>query len=849
MVNRSRSRKRLSLSMKLNLWIMVAFSMMILWGIFLVRERLLQNAQQMGTSLAESYAREEENRLAFYKVLMEMGVQHIDEQVSEGADNQDIQAWLSGYFELLKENFSQEVMNPYAVIGGKLLGSALGEEGEDYDFYSAQWYQLAMEADSKAVLTDVYENPDTGKKMITIAQKSKLTDNILAFDIPLDKLHIVHCGDNRLPQGSSYYLFDGNRQLIYYVSGFNASQQEVAVYAKHLLEGIDAGKFSAYNAIVKDLAGNARGVYYCNMENGWTSVLTIPINQILLGEVDGFMILLSSLFLGLFLIMAAVVVRSAVNERKMFRISEAMQTLGDAYYAIYRVNFAKETYEMIKAAPDMREKVGKRGDYGALLRELKNLVDGKVYEEFSSSFSCESIRRLIQERITDFGGDYQRRFGEVYKWVNIRVIYNEVLGPDEVIFCFREVDAEKKRQLDQQLLLETSLESAQKNMKSRNLFFSSISHDMRTPLNAVIGLAELAKRSAGDANKVQEYAEKIGQSGQQLLTLINDILDMSKLEQSGESVLDYRPMDLCRCVEDGISIFTDQAREEEKKLELHFDVRDPMVLCDPFRITQILNNLVSNAIKYSFPGAEIQVGLRQLSAEAGGMIPYQLTVRDTGIGMSKEFLERIFEPFTRETVFAPTKIKGTGLGMPIVKALVGQMNGEITVESYLGEGSLFTVTLPLAAAEQVTALERKDGDSGKPDLTGKVLLLAEDNEINMEIATAFLEDMGARVVQAWNGREAVERFAASEPGELGAILMDMQMPELDGCGASREIRAMKRPDAAKIPIIAVTANTFAEDMERIREAGMNGYISKPLEVDKLQKVLEGCLRQGKDGEG
>lgn len=834
-MKRSKSRQRLGPSMKLNIWMMAAFFVMILWGIFLVRERLLQNSQQMGTSLAESYAKEEESRLAVYKTLLELGIQYIDEQVSEGADSREIQSWLSGYFEHLKEAFNEEIINPYAVVDGHILGATFWEGDQGYDFYRTQWYQRAVEADGEAAFTDVYVDAVTGKKTITVAQQSGVTDNVLAFDIRLDRIHLDY-GNDRMPCGSSYYLFDGNRQLIYYASGFNASAKDIAAYAERLLEGIEKGDFSAYNAMVKDLKGKSRGVYYCNMENGWTSVLTVPINQILLGEVNGFMILLSSLFLGLFLIMVAVVARSAVNERKMARISEAMQTLGDIYYAIYRVNFTKGTYETIKTLPDMEQKVGKGGSYEALMSEIKKVVDEAVWEEFSSSFSCGHIRSLIQDKVTDFGGDYRRKFGDAWRWVNIRVIYNEVLGQDEVIFCFREADAEKKGQMDQRLLLETALETARKNMKERNLFFSSVSHDMRTPLNAVIGLAELAKRSADEPEKVREYLGKIGQSGRQLLTLINDILDMSKLEQSGESALDYKPMDLCQCVEDGVSIFTDQAGAEGKKLELCMDVRERMVMCDPFRLTQILNNLVSNALKYSSSGAGIWVELCQLPPEGGEQNRYRLTVRDTGIGMSQEFLERIFEPFTRETVFAPARITGTGLGMPIVKALVSQMDGEITVESRLGEGSTFTVMLPLTAAAQEAA-PKKEGGAG-PDLRGKKLLLAEDNEINMEITAEFLAQMGAEVVQAWDGQEAVERFAASAPGELSAILMDMQMPRLDGCGASRAIRAMERPDAAKIPIIAVTANAFAEDIERIREAGMNGHVTKPLEIEKLQRALE-----------
>ena len=305
-------------------------------------------------------------------------------------------------------------------------------------------------------------------------------------------------------------------------------------------------------------------------------------------------------------------------------------------------------------------------------------------------------------------------------------------------------------------------------------------------------------------------------------------------------------MNLKTCVEESASLFLQQARREDKVLNITAELENPLVYCDHFRLNQILNNLISNAFKYSTKGSVIQVELRQIDTQSNHG-KYQIQVKDTGIGMSQEFLEKIFEPFARETTFAPTKVSGTGLGMPIVKSLVQQLSGEITVQSTLGKGTCITIILPLQIAEAESNETQESQASGSQaktsDLTGLRVLIAEDNDINMEIATEFLTMLGAEVIQAWNGKEAVDIFRTLDPGSVDVILMDMQMPEMDGCTASRAIRSLNRKDAARIPIIAVTANAFAEDIARTKEAGMNAHIAKPMDFNLLVQILNQVREQ------
>ena len=269
-------------------------------------------------------------------------------------------------------------------------------------------------------------------------------------------------------------------------------------------------------------------------------------------------------------------------------------------------------------------------------------------------------------------------------------------------------------------------------------------------------------------------------------------------------------------------------------------MENPCVIGDAFRLGQVFNNLISNAVKYTLPGGTIRILLREVSVGTK-LNKYQVTVSDTGIGMSESFLEHIFEPFARETAFSTRRVVGTGLGMPIVKSLVQQMSGEIAVESTPGVGSTFIVTLPLQPAEPEQPADDNPATPELPDLTGMTVLVAEDNEINMEIAREYLDMMGADSIPAWNGREAVDLFASLEMGSVDVILMDMQMPEMDGCEACEAIRALDREDARTVPIIAVTANAFAEDITRTTAAGMNGHISKPIDFGALGETLRDAL--------
>ena len=824
----------------LNIVFLLFFAVLTIFSLYMMREKLLQNAQQFGTSLTQNYAAEEQNHIDTYSAMMKLGTQYLDQMTENHASEQQIQTWIENFFSKMPQVLEDNSVDLYAIVGGRIVAANPWDGDDSYDFRQTDWYRMAMDANGEVAFTAAYQDVITGKQVITIAQKARNSDNMLMFDVFPEDFHTADDMQS-LPEGSSYYLCDQAGTLLYAHEAIAHEEEQLQPYVNGLVQRIQEGSLDPYDATITGPDGNPCGVYYYQMSNGWITILTIPFRTVLreLTGIYRLFLLLSSLFL-----IAAVLlsIRDYHLNRKMRRTDDTVRALGNLYYAIYRVNYKTGMYEVVKCANDTRQKISATGRYSDLLHTIQEVVTRSTYEEFASSFSLENIQQLVHDQVTEFGGDYLRRFENGERWVNVSILFDKAFAQDEVVLAFREVNREKTRQLKQLELLQNALESSHRSEADKNAFFSNMSHDMRTPLNAIIGLSELAQHNLDDQSKLKTLLEKILFSGQQLLHLVNDVLEISRMEQ-GHISLDYHPIDLQQCVDDCVEIFRHQAKKEEKNLSLACDLHHRMVLGDASRISQILNNLLSNAFKYSEPGASITVRLTENSSDKHSS--YELSVQDTGIGMSQEFLTHVFEPYARETRFSARSVVGTGLGMAIVHSLVKRMDGEIRVASELGQGSTFTVTLPLQAItepEDADCTEHVElpmqTESSAFDLRGKKLLIAEDNEINMEIATEILSMNGVQVVQAWDGKQAVEIFSASQPHEFDAILMDMQMPNMNGCQAAQAIRTLERADAATIPIIAVTANAFPEDIAKTQAAGMNAHIVKPIDFTVLCQLLQ-----------
>ncbi len=828
----------------------ILFAVLSAVCVLLLRQDLLQNTQRMGTAVALSYAAEEQNNIAVYQTLIQIATRYIDTQTASFWNEERIQNRMEIFFNRVEGVLGKNTVDPYAVINGKIIAARPWADDDTYNVEAADWYRRAVDANGNVVFTDAYQDAITGKPVITIAQMGTQSGCVLAFDVFPENFRLT-LRTAELPEGSSYYLCDRRGTVLYSTGESTHDDEEEAEYVREILKEISLGLHDEYDSVLYDPSGVKKGVYYNELPNGWKAIITIPFHEIL-GELNR-LIAVFSLFFACFLMMTLFLsVRDWRLQHKIGRSNETVRVLGNSYYALYRVNVNDASYEIIKGSEYVLKRLPVRGDYERLLDVMREIIEPSACRDFLDSFSVENLAGLMEKKVYDFGGDFRRLFDDGYKWVNVRVLFDDTLNSGEAVLCFREVEREKVWQLQKTRLLEEALEAARRSEETQSSFFSSMSHDMRTPLNAVIGLSELAQRQTDNPGKVKELLDRIRIAGRQLLDLINDILEMSRIRH-GKVTISQQPFDLKETIEETVSIFRIQAEKNEKEFTVETDIRDSRVVGDPLRISQILNNLLSNAFKFTERGGRISFQVKQF--ETGGYSRYQFVIEDDGIGMSPEFVEKVFEPYERESRFGAESVGGTGLGMSIVKSLVTQMDGKITVKSAPGEGSRFTVTVPLEAAAPVSdtsapataAAESGKGPSAGTDEgcpgRGRRLLLAEDNAINRLMAEEMLVSAGFEMTSAENGRRALELFEESAPGTFAAVLMDMQMPVMDGCEAVRRIRALDRPDAVSVPIVAVTANAFAEDIAVTTEAGMNAHISKPIDFPALYRKLDELIGQ------
>lgn len=441
--------------------------------------------------------------------------------------------------------------------------------------------------------------------------------------------------------------------------------------------------------------------------------------------------------------------------------------------------------------------------------------------------------------------DMQSAYGMVEKTKKISVICGVIVGLVLLMIClwtyfvYRKSKEEEQKQ--KQLLLEAA-EKADAANKAKSTFLFNMSHDIRTPMNAIVGFTDIALHQNSVA-EIHDSLEKVRESSKHLLSLLNDVLDLSRIE-SGKAVFFPEPVDITKLTDDVLAIMNGLLYNRDLKFEVYRErPKNPYVLADATRIREVLTNFLSNAVKFTKDGGTVTLYISSHPGEDDKHIVARYIVKDNGIGMSEEFQKKLFKPFSQEDDRgARTQYKGTGLGMAIAKEYVEMMGGSIAVESQKGVGTTFTVEIPLELTEQ--GIHQKQEEPVHHDLTGVNVLMAEDNDLNAELAAVMLEDAGMAVTRAFDGKEAVELFKNHPQGTYDIILMDIMMPNMDGHQAAKTIRAMgtERPDAATIPIIAVSANAFAEDIKASLDSGMNGHVSKPLNMKEVTDTIAKYIR-------
>ena len=464
-------------------------------------------------------------------------------------------------------------------------------------------------------------------------------------------------------------------------------------------------------------------------------------------------------------------------------------------------------------------------DYQKTIGFTTLLMAGFILLLFAGLFYSISRRRLADQK-----AEYEKRNNEIQ------------------IQALREMQVANKKLKKAKDIATEALQTAENANKAKTDFLSNMSHDIRTPMNAIIGMTSLIRHDAGNKAKVIEYADKIDISSQHLLGIINDVLDMSKIE-AGKTVFKYTDFSILDFITELNTIFHSQIDEKNQTLTIiKENIRHEWVNGDKVHLMQIFSNLVSNAVKYTQKGGKIQFLVEECETKSSVYAKYRFLVSDNGMGMSADFKETIFDPFTRAEGSVTNKIQGTGLGMAITRNLVEAMGGTIDVESELGQGSCFEVLIDLRIAEDrsvSSTVQEEKNEQNDNIFQGMRFLCAEDHELNAEILTELLKIEGAECTICENGEEILKTFEKSAPGDYDMILMDVQMPVMNGYEATKAIRRSSHELAKKIPIIAMTANAFSEDIQHSLAAGMNAHVSKPVEM----KVLEKTIRSIKSGGG
>ena len=535
-----------------------------------------------------------------------------------------------------------------------------------------------------------------------------------------------------------------------------------------------------------------------------------------------------------------------VHKEKLREQYSVIEAISSSYQVVWLYDLVKKTLKIIRQAEELNHPAEK-AEYDArtaIDNVIAECVEKEDQEEMRQFYDLDKLSERLQKE-TSVSRDFRDTIMGWCRIIAVPVDCQPGAKPQKIMIGIQRIDEEKRKELNAQKLLSEAYEEAKRANVAKTEFLARMSHDIRTPMNGIMGMSKIAQKCIDDKKRVRDALVKIDQAGKQLEMLINDVLDMSRLE-SGKTELTYEKFDIKNALNNNCSPIHIMALEHQVKLlGPHVEIMHRNLVGSPLHVQRILLNILTNAVKYNKPGGTVEVWLNELPIDQNHS-RFALKIVDTGIGMSQEFLQHIFEPFSREHPDAGTNYQGTGLGMAITKEIVDLMGGTIKVESEENVGSVFYVDIPFEICEEADTEFPEKLPEQPIRLEGMNILLAEDNELNIEIARFILEDAGAKVWIAHDGQEAVDLWKKMPEKNFDAILMDIMMPRMDGLQATRRIREDSRSDAKKIPIIAMTANAFAEDIRRCKEAGMNEHLSKPLDIQKLYRMMRQCLKGTKN---
>lgn len=812
--------------------------------------KVKQNLNELGNLRLNVFSSHISHRVDTYKIAMEMGAKQVELLAVNGASDDEISLWLKELVSYVEQATHIGKIKAYAVGNDEYKGRFAGSFSYNLDelpneyIKNAYWYKAALKFKSYPVFTPVYNDIVDNQSVITISISLLNGKGVLALDLYVDNIEASWLPQKDIFDDNTYILLDKNGS---HVAGINIPELKDLTsdeLNKKIYDIIKSDNSSLGSSVLVTGNNEVFNVFYKkDIYSEYTSVVLINNNKLYSSSPIWH---LRYLIILMILAIAGVVIYTEEHylNKKIDDSNSVIDMLGNSYYAIYRVNIITEEYVILRGTDFICSTVKQEGKYEELYNTLINSLDDISVDEFKTSFSIANIRNMAKNNQLDYSIDLHRMLENGYKWVNLRFIMDKTVSEEYVLLCFRECEEERKRELAHIGLLEDAVSALKESAESKRILYSSVSHDMRTPLNGIIGIAELMGHHLNNPEKISDYLEKIKLSGSQLITLIDNFLEMAKSE-SKTMEANNETFSIENQVGEIINIFTLIAQRDNKNFSASINIKHDNVQGDLNKLVHILNNIMSNAFKYTKENGSINLSVTEIHLSSDKLW-YQFVVSDSGIGMSKEFLSQIYTPFAREKRSETLGITGTGLGLSIVQNQVHRMEGEINIESQYGKGTTVTITLPFSKADDTNNNAEIENNIENIDLSGAVVLAVEDNVVNMQILVELLTLKSVKVLQAWNGEEAVDMYKQSEPFSIDAILMDIQMPVMDGLDAARLIRKSNRKDALSIPIIALSANIFEEDIAESNAAGMNAHLAKPVNVNMLYAVLSEFINKSKE---
>ena len=523
--------------------------------------------------------------------------------------------------------------------------------------------------------------------------------------------------------------------------------------------------------------------------------------------------------------------------KQIKKTRQALHALGTAYYHISRLNLKTKKIELVKRSREMDMGIKENtADWDPQFEVIEGIIAEPFVQKYIDFFDIRTMAARLYNK-ESMSSEFKKKNGSWFLSMVVPQSYDKNGNVTSVLIANRDVTDEKMRELRQEEELREAKLKAECANKAKPSFLLNMSHDIRTPMNAIIGYAELASRHLQETDKLGRYLEEIQICGKELLSMLGNVLDLARIENN-KVEMEYTVSNVHECFENCVIMFQQQAESKNQTISLTEQIMYPYVYMDEPHLSEVCLNIISNAIKYTNTGGWISCNVVQKSCEKEDWCNMIISITDNGIGMSEEFQKRIFETFERERNTTSSHIEGSGIGMGITKKLVELMDGTIEVKSKQGKGSTFTVTIPCRKASEDDSLVKKNSNlSNKNCLNGVRILLVEDNEINTEIATELLTEEGCIVETANDGVACIDMIEKADADYYKMILMDIQMPVMNGYDATLAIRKMKDTKKARIPIIAMTANAFAEDAQKGLSVGMNAHVAKPVDMNILVPTM------------